>query len=264
MTRAARLDLHRHRPTSGVSRTVGAAWRSLFPGQRFLHERNKVSLPPLELRAAGPIFRDDNTFRKFAIADVKAIERHTSVAGKTILDFGCGAGRLYFGLRHRNEPGAYLGVDVRRDVIDWAQQHISAANARFTFVQTDVQNDRYNPDGTLANEAWVRSLHQPYDVIYCYSVLSHLTEADAAAVLQLFADFSRPESFIFLTAFVAEQDENVAINPEGTGIAIRGPLHVVRYRHNHFRDHMLRNFVVVAEYPSLATDGQTLFVLRRR
>jgi len=264
MTRAVRLDLHHHSLTSDLSRTLGAAWRSLFPTRRFLNERDKVSLPPVELRAAGPIFRDDDTFRRFAMADVKAIERHTSLAGKTILDFGCGAGRLYFGFRGRNAPASYLGVDVRRDVVDWAQRHISTADARFAFVQNDVRNDRYNPEGALANNAWIHSLTHPFDVIYCYSVLSHLTEGDATAVLKLFADFSRQDSLIFLTAFVAKQKENIVINPEGAGIAIRGPLHVVRYRHDYFCDRMLRNFAVVAEYPSLATDGQTLFALRQR
>lgn len=264
MTRAAGFNLHHDSPGSFFVRVLGPAWRSLFPVQRFLHERDTVSMPPAELRAAGPLFRDDTAFQGFAIADIKSIERHTSLAGKTILDFGCGAGRLYFGFRRRNEPDSYLGVDVKRDVIDWAQRHISVSNQRFTFVRSDVQNDRYNPEGTLANSAWVRLLNSPFDVIYCYSVLSHLTEVDAAAVLKLFADFSRSASFVFLTAFVAEQEENVAINPEGAGIAIQGPLHVVRYRHDYFRDNMLRRFAVVAEYPSLATDGQTLFVLRRR
>ena len=244
--------------------TLGAAWRSLFPAQRFLHERDGVPLPPAELRAAGPIFKRDRTFCKFAIDDIKTMERHVSLTGKSVLDFGCGAGRLYFGFRRRNEPESYLGVDVRRDVIDWAQQHIAARNGRFTFVQNDIHNERYNAGGVLGNDVWAQALTQTFSVINCYSVLSHLTEADATAVLDLFARFTRPESLIFLTAFVAEQPENIIINPDGTGIAIRGPLHVVRYRRDYFCRELLRQFAIVAEYPSAATDGQTLFVLRPR
>jgi SAM-dependent methyltransferase len=266
ITRAIDLDPHRMRPR-GLSRIVDAfssAWRLMFPAQRFLYERDRVPLPPLALRAAGPLFHSDRTFHKFAITDVAMIERHTEVAGKHILDFGCGAGRLFFGFRCRNEPGSYLGVDVRRDVIDWVQRTITAKSGRFAFVWRDVENERYNPDGALANDAWAESLERTFDVVYCYSVLSHLIEADATAALNLFADCMRKDSLIFLTAFIGEQSETIAINPNDADIVIRGPLHVVRYRPDYFRDTLLRRFAIVAEYPAVATDGQSLFVLRPR
>jgi SAM-dependent methyltransferase len=256
------------KPTHGFAGTVRNlldwARRALLPSHRFLYQRDAVALPPLELRAAGPIFRKDRAFRAFAVSDIATMERHLKLAGKSVLDFGCGAGRLYFGFTAHNEPRSYLGVDVRADVIAWAQAHITAANRRFSFIRADVHNERYNPQGALSNEGWRTALRSEFDVVYCYSVLSHLTEQDASMVIDVFARCTTPGSLIFLTAFVGDQLQPIVVNPDDAGISIRGPLHVVRYRRDYFRDTMLRPFEIVAEYPEAATDRQTLYVLRPR
>lgn len=243
---------------------LGARWRSLFPARQFIHERDGVRLPPPELRAAGAIFKDDEMFRTYAMDDVAMIEQHTSLADKNVLDFGCGAGRFYFGLKGRNEPRSYLGVDIRSDVIDWATQQISTSNGSFRFLHSDVQNDRYNPRGALSNDGWTRLLLQPFDVIYSYSVLSHMTEPDAVSVLALFSRIMRPELLAFVTAFVGDQSEKVMINPLDAGLVIHGPLHVVRYKREYFRRNLLHLFDIVAEERGAATDGQSFYVLRLR
>lgn len=252
------------RTTWPMFQALGARFRGLFPARQFIHDRDGVQLPPNELRAAGAIFKDDEAFCLHAMDDIAMIERHTALSDKSVLDFGCGAGRFYFGLKGRNEPKSYLGVDIRGDVIDWAVNHISTANGRFRFMHSDIQNDRYNPHGTLGNDGWTRTLLQPFDVIYSYSVLSHLTEHDANAVLNLFARIMRPESLAFVTAFVGEQPEKVVINPPDAGLVIHGPLHVVRYKREYFRRTMLQRFDVVAEERGAATDGQSFYVLRLR
>src|SRR5262245_47562577 len=78
ITDAIHLDLRRPR-LRGLSRVTSAfasGLRSLLPAQRFLYERDKVPLPPSELRAAGSLFRSDRAFLRFAIADARMIERH--------------------------------------------------------------------------------------------------------------------------------------------------------------------------------------------
>src|SRR5262245_40894560 len=146
---------------SGVSDSgLAMLWRSLFPAYRFLSERDGVCLPPGVLRAAGPLFEHDRVFRTYAAQDVKLIERYVALRGKSILDVGCGVGRLYFGIRASHEPASYLGVDVKPDVIEWADRNIGAANPRFRFLQLDVQNERYNPEGALRNESWSLALRR--------------------------------------------------------------------------------------------------------
>jgi SAM-dependent methyltransferase len=248
--------------TEGHRFGVAAAWRSLFPARRFLHQRDHVPLPPPVLRAAAPLFESDRKFRAYAARDVKLMERFVSLKGKDVLDFGCGVGRLYFGLRDRGEPASYLGVDVKSDVVGWATRHITAANPRFVFVQSDVCNERYNPGGVLQNEAWSPALNRSFDVIYCYSVVSHMTEDDARAVLDLLFRHAAPDAYVFLTAFVGRQTEDILINPTDMPMAMQGPLHVVRYRRDHLDDVLRRNFQIEAELTGEATDGQVFYVLR--
>lgn len=243
---------------------ITSRWLGWLPSNRLLFERDRVALPPLELRAAGQLFRSDASFCRFARRDVQAVAQHTSLAGKSLLDFGCGAGRLYFGLRRCDEPAFYLGVDVKADVIAWAEQHVSLANSRFQFARSNVQNERYNPHGTLSNRDWSSVVRQPFDVIQCYSVLSHLVVDDATEVLDLFARLMKSESLLFLTAFVCENGDDVVLNPDNMGIDIQGPLHVVRYRRSYFHNMLSRHFHVVDEQAGVATDGQTLFILQLR
>jgi SAM-dependent methyltransferase len=241
---------------------VAAAWRSLFPARRFLHQRDHVPLPPPILRAAAPLFESDRKFRAYAARDVRLMERFVSLKSKTVLDFGCGVGRLYFGLRERSEPASYLGVDVKSDVIDWATRHITTADPRFVFAQSDVRNERYNPGGILQNESWTRLLHPSFDVIYCYSVVSHMTEGDAIAVLDLLFRHATPDAYVFLTAFIGYQTEDVLINPTDMPMAMQGPLHVVRYRRDHLDGVLRRHFQIEALLTGEATDGQVFYVLR--
>ena len=245
-------------------RALNSRWFGWLPSNRLLHQRDRVGLPPLELRSAGPLFRTDESFCEFARRDVEAVARYSSLAGKSLLDFGCGAGRFYFGLRRRDEPAFYLGVDVRTDVITWAEQHVTAANPRFQFARSDIRNERYNPGGALSNRDWASTVTRPFDLIQCYSVLSHLIAEDATDVLDLFASLTKSESLIFLTAFVSEHGGDVTINPNDMGISIHGPLHVVRYRRSYFHDMLSQNFHIVGEQAGIATDGQTLFILRLR
>ncbi len=267
----ARTKMAKSNAISVMPRNDMSFWPALrarclrwLPFNRFLYHRDGVALPSTRLRAAGPIFRNDRAFCDFARRDIEVITRHTSLAGRSILDFGCGSGRLYFGLRRREEPAFYLGLDVKSDVIAWDRQNITVANTRFNFEQSDVRNERYNPSGGLSNHAWANTLKQLFDIVYCYSVLSHLVETDAREVLDLFLRHAHSDAFIFLTAFVSDQTEEVAINPTGMAVDIQGPLHVVCYNHDYFRDQMLLCYSIVAEYPGAATDGQTLFVLRPR
>ena len=237
-------------------------WPTLLLRPKHVWERDGVPLPPTQFRAAGPLFEANQSFLAYAQADVDLIARFVNLKRASVLDFGCGVGRFYFGLRPSNEPRRYLGVDIKPDVIAWASREITEANPRFTFRRLDIHNERYNPSGALDNGAWSSVVTGPFDVIYSYSVLSHMVEADARCVLDMFSRHLAAAGHLFLTAFVGEQPETIVINPADR--TTKGPLHIVRYRRDFFVEDVLQQFSIVAEYPEAATDGQTIYVLRKR
>jgi hypothetical protein len=114
----------------------------------------------------------------------------------------------------------------------------------------------------LQNESWSPALKRSFEVIYCYSVISHMTEVDARAVLDLLFRHAASGAYVFLTAFVGHQTEDVLINPTDMPMAMQGPLHVVRYRRDHLDAVLRRNFQIEAELTGEATDGQVFYVLR--
>jgi SAM-dependent methyltransferase len=103
--------------------------------------------------------------------------------GTRILDVGCGCGRI--GRVLAADPQLqdleirYTGMDIDRARIEWCQQHIAAANARFSFYHADCFNRSYNPQGSKSASTYVfPHADNSFDVILLTSVLTHLLEDD--------------------------------------------------------------------------------------
>jgi len=147
------------------------------------HCRDGVPLPPLQLRAAGPLFVRDVDFVGFAQTDVTLLQRSAQITDARLLDFGCGCSRLYYGFSRFSVPSSYLGLDIRLDAIEWASTQITARNPQFTYRHLDIRNDRYNRSGKMNINEWASVINDRFDLIYCYSVFSHLEVSDARELL---------------------------------------------------------------------------------
>jgi len=76
-----------------------------------------------------------------------------------VLDFGCGCGRTISWLL-RDSDAEFHGADVDGDAIDWCKKHL--------------------PRGRFVTNAPAPPLHYPtgyFDVVYCFSVFTHLNES---------------------------------------------------------------------------------------
>lgn len=93
-----------------------------------------------------------------------------SLRGARVLDFGCGAGRV---LRHFadevGDDGELHGVDIDRPSIDWLREH---ASPPFHVACVDEAPRLPHADGSL-------------DVVYAFSVFTHLVEHWAGWLLEL-------------------------------------------------------------------------------
>jgi SAM-dependent methyltransferase len=227
-------------------------------------DRPSFPLPPAELRAGGRHFTEDDDFVRSAARDAKRLRKAALLqASSRVVDWGCGAGRLLYGLREElGEVADYIGIDVRADDIDWANENL--ADDRSRFVHVDTPNARYNVSGTDAP-----ALPLPdgqTDVFYGYSVLSHMIPDDIRAYTAEMHRVLTPKGRAFVTAFVEEDVPLWDENPEGYGpLDWRGPLHCVRFERRFFET-MLADAglqVQIYEY-GRETDGQSLYVVARR
>jgi SAM-dependent methyltransferase len=127
----------------------------------------------------------------------------TDFTGLDVLDVGCGS-RFTQAILNLDLPiGSYTGVDVDRALIDFLKDAVH--DPRFSFAHFDVHNAKYNPEGTARMTAETElPVTGTYDVIWLFSVLTHLVLEDADAMLAVLRRYVRPDGRLFFTVFIEE------------------------------------------------------------
>ena len=227
-------------------------------------KKSSGALPPRKYRMGGEHFKDDQAFIRTAVRDAKRLQRYAGLTEQSaLLDWGCGAGRLAVGIReHFGRIRDYHGVDVQPELIAWADKHLAGAGYRFTCL--DVSNERYNPDGSA--QLTIGAKPDSVDVLYAYSVFSHMNDIDTPEYLGLIAQALTPGGSAFLTCFVEEGVAEWTENPENYGpLTWQGRLHCTRFSRQHFESHVAATGLTVDRFIyGRETDGQSLYVLRKR
>jgi SAM-dependent methyltransferase len=226
-------------------------------------KKSAAALPPRKYRMGGEHFKDDQAFIRTAVRDAKRLQKYAGLtADSALLDWGCGAGRLAVGIReHFGRIRDYHGVDVQPALIAWADEHLAGDGYRFTCL--DVSNARYNPDGSEHHTLGAEPVS--IDVLYAYSVFSHMNDVDTPAYLRLIAEALKSGGFAFLTCFVEEGVSEWTENPDNYGpLTWQGRLHCTRFSRQHFESHIRAAGLTVDRFIyGLETDGQSLYVLRK-
>jgi SAM-dependent methyltransferase len=225
-----------------------------------------LPLPPIRLRAGGVHFRADRDFLASAVAEADRVVRDARSAGPiSLLDIGCGAGRLAYGLLAAGSPIVrYEGIDVMPEPIAWCEGTISGRHPTFRFGTIDVYNERYNPDGSRqAAGTRLPFADGSFDIVYAYSVFSHMLTDDVRAYLGEVARVMTSDGVAIVTAFVEDGVPDETVNPPGyQGLEWRGALHCVRFLRAHFEAMADAAGLRVAGFEhGRETDGQSRLLL---
>ncbi|CAN5616491.1 class I SAM-dependent methyltransferase [soil metagenome] len=158
-------------------------------------------MPPKRMRFMG---EDDEKFKRIGDELLDGLE-HRAGQGResSVLDVGCGYGRLAHAMKRRGFDGSYFGFDVLKPQISWCQRKLGSK--RFEFVHIDIGNGRYNPDGAGA----VGDLDlgdRRFDVIAAFSVCTHLWPDDVSAYLRLAAEHLSPGGHFQSTFFLMDDE----------------------------------------------------------
>jgi SAM-dependent methyltransferase len=195
------------------------------------------TIPTRRLRFGGENFARDEDFVRSSEREAERLVHEFGLSPETrLLDVGCGPGRLPIGiLRRVGEIAAYEGVDVDPAAVRWCRRHIEGEHATFRFRLLDVANSRYNPGGG-ADAAASRLPFEDasFDIVYLYSVFSHMLENDVRTYVREFRRVLAPGGKVFLTAFVEDDVPPVMENPPDYLRPWSGPLHCVRYERAFF------------------------------
>jgi len=152
-------------------------------------------LPPVELRR-GSFGTTDLSHLSQAVEDLHVITdllrtfRPRPIdTVESILDFGCGSGRMVRWLPRAFPNATIYGSDVRAASIDWCRQHLSA-DGRARFLVNDFAPPLALPDDSV-------------ELIYAISVFTHLDRDANRAWLAELARVCRPDGLLLLTTIGA-------------------------------------------------------------
>lgn len=230
-------------------------------------EVNGTKIPPASLRLGGHNFVEDPVFLETARSEAKRLEVAFAIdPWSRVLDIGCGVGRLPIGLlSYFGSVKHYTGVDVALGSIAWCEQYIARPGVKF--IHLDLANERYNPRGAPISHDFELPLPRAaFDVIYLYSVFSHMKADDVQAYLRELHRLLAPGGGIFLTAFVEPDVEDVAVNPPGYSRfpgEWEGALHCVRFDRAFFEGVVADAGLMVERFDhGTEVDGQSGIYLR--
>jgi len=125
-----------------------------------------------------------------------------------VLDVGSGIGRVAVPLtQYLNREGSYEGIDIVRKGVDWCRRKISKDHPNFRFTHIDLKNDLYN----LSTEQEAKGFVFPYvdarfDVVFLFSVFTHMMPDDTANYLHQIARVLKPGGRCLATFFILTDD----------------------------------------------------------
>jgi SAM-dependent methyltransferase len=140
----------------------------------------------LILRVAGS--RDPAWFFESGRQSVRELERTLAIADRSlnsfesILDFGCGCGRMLLWMQELGRARAVQGTDIDADAVAWCREHLP-------YARVDI-NDA-EPPLDYPDEA--------FDLVFSHSVFTHIDERRQDLWLTELQRVTRPGGFLVLS-----------------------------------------------------------------
>lgn len=181
----------------------------------------------------------------------------SSLAGKRLLDFGCG---VRFARTIANldlDVGLYAGVDVNAAAIAWLAERLT--DARFRFVALEMRNAFYNAAGTAVDRDALRALGlAEFDAASMFSVITHQDPDDARLVFEMLHRTVRSAGRLY---FTAHTDDTIESYCEGDPAL---PCRISTYHPRYLAEIVASaGWEVEHVYPPTELEGAA-FVCRRR
>jgi 2-polyprenyl-6-hydroxyphenyl methylase/3-demethylubiquinone-9 3-methyltransferase len=145
------------------------------------------------------------------------IDEHSPVAGRRLLDVGCGGGILAEAMARRGAE--VTGIDMGEAPLSVARLHQLESGVQVDYRQTTAED--------LAAE-----MPQSFDVVCCLEMLEHVP--DPGAVIRACAELARPGASLYFST--------INRNPKAFLFAIVGAEHILRLlpRGTHEYDKFIR------------------------
>jgi SAM-dependent methyltransferase len=187
-----------------------------FAIPRYIEVERIVGAIDAKLKKRDPIMPDEklvsrvspastlNAFRALSLDSFRVLLHLTNLASDSrVLDVGCGLGRVAMPLTRYLVDGTYDGVDIMADVVEDSRNRISTRFPNFRFHHVDVYSGRYNKNANAqAQKLSFDFPDEEFDVVFLFSVFSHMFPDDVRAYLKEFHRLLRPGGMVLATFFL--------------------------------------------------------------
>lgn len=167
-------------------------------------------VPPLKLIRVSSITQYIETGRDWAgriisFGGLKPSDR--------VLDVGCGNGRVAAWLTPFLSTGEYYGFDIRKDEIDWLNDHVSTKFSNFHFNYSPVYNAFYNSEGNIpADHYEFPYSKEHFDFVYLTSIFTHMLPTDLSHYLSEIHRVLKPGGRCFISYFLLTSESRKHIS----------------------------------------------------
>ena len=118
-----------------------------------------------------------------------------------LLDVRCGTRIVKTLLDHSLPIGSYTGIDSDPEAIEWLRGKVS--DERFEFQLFDARNAHFNPDGEPLEAFELLPVGaREYDLIYSFSLFTHLPPDDFTAMLRLLRRHVKVDGTLLFSLFL--------------------------------------------------------------
>lgn len=127
----------------------------------------------------------------------------------TVLDVGCGIGRMARPLTGYLSGGKYEGVDIDRNGINWCVNNITKRFPNFKFQVADIFNKHYNPGGnSKASEYRFPFADDTFDFVFLTSVFTHMFPEDVENYLREISRVMKKGGRCLVTYFIFNRESS--------------------------------------------------------
>lgn len=125
----------------------------------------------------------------------------SDLSNKDVLDIGCGV-RFTQAIINCNIPiKSYTGIDVYEPAINYLTNNVN--DSRFSYHHWNVHHGIHNKSGKkLTRKTNLPVSQKKYDLIWLFSVFTHLIPSDAENLLYILRRHIKDDGFIFFSAFI--------------------------------------------------------------
>ena len=168
----------------------------------FLSGKRKAVIPPRGMRFDGA----DNYIRMGTVGVNSLIELCDLQPHHSLLDVGCGTGRMALPLIEYFTTGSYEGFDIVPQWIDWSTKNITRWHPNLHFRFVDVYSRHYNSTGGVAARDFVFPYRDgEFDCALLMSIFTHMLPDGIERYIHELARVLRPGGKALITALLLNE-----------------------------------------------------------